>query len=362
MGLFESIDANKDGRISKVELNAHLSGSSSMQRLPSVRSNKKARAKQASKNFEQQQRVVKSKRDEILAQHNQAISLVKKQNADLINEDIDFVKRHNVMKAQIRKEQVEFGKKQREDMRKLKATQWAQLEEFNTEHATAVKRGEVAKKQLIREVVAKRPDVGDLVSAEKQIRLEAIEQKQHAVARAQTEAAVKEAQSAKFQSIKGTSKRGFALDFGDNTKIELRSNEQRREEHVKKIKDKMLAKISSGKTVAAMFRHFDDDGDGSISKVEFHRGLHKLNLGLIQEDLDHIFARLDIDGDRRIDLNELQHFLDGPDAVKSRSGTQATQRSRRSGANTQRSTTTSLGAGSEGNDAWQPKTTTIWYD
>ena len=53
-----------------------------------------------------------------------------------------------------------------------------------------------------------------------------------------------------------------------------------------------------------MFSHFDLDGDGSLSRDEFAKGLKLLGAKLSMEEVAAVFAILDPDGDDAIDYGE----------------------------------------------------------
>ena len=69
-----------------------------------------------------------------------------------------------------------------------------------------------------------------------------------------------------------------------------------------------------------IFIYFDSDGDGEITREEFHAGCEKLNANLHEDcklkDVDHMLDLMDFDGSGTIDINEfLETFriLDGKD-------------------------------------------------
>ena len=62
-------------------------------------------------------------------------------------------------------------------------------------------------------------------------------------------------------------------------------------------------------TVTQLFRDWDDDGSGTVSKEEFRRALPILGLSVEREDAEALFDTFDADGSGEIDLSELSKHL-----------------------------------------------------
>jgi hypothetical protein len=69
----------------------------------------------------------------------------------------------------------------------------------------------------------------------------------------------------------------------------------------------------SGVQLERVFREFDEDRNGAISKQELRHGLSSLGTDLTPEQVDDFFDILDQDGDGEIDYVEFaQWFGSGP--------------------------------------------------
>ena len=58
-----------------------------------------------------------------------------------------------------------------------------------------------------------------------------------------------------------------------------------------------------------LFRSWDTDGDGEVSRAEFHRAMPELGLDVEKHDIDALFDEWDRDGGGSLDLKELQKVL-----------------------------------------------------
>lgn len=61
---------------------------------------------------------------------------------------------------------------------------------------------------------------------------------------------------------------------------------------------------ASSKNMSALFSEMDQDGNGTLSQVEFRNAIRKLGLGLTSKEIDQLISRLDSNGDGRIDYKE----------------------------------------------------------
>ena len=69
------------------------------------------------------------------------------------------------------------------------------------------------------------------------------------------------------------------------------------------------ALVSSGSRVIELFRQWDTDGDGTVSKKEFVRSLPQLGLQATKEEGGALFDTFDPDGSGSIELKELEKLL-----------------------------------------------------
>ena len=103
----------------------------------------------------------------------------------------------------------------------------------------------------------------------------------------------------KFQLRKGLSKRGSALgniDLDEDSELPVR-------EQLKEILKKNSTRIID------LFKEWDEDGDGSVSKKEFRKAMSALGLQLPRVEVDAVFDEMDPDGSGDIEYKELNKLL-----------------------------------------------------
>jgi len=61
--------------------------------------------------------------------------------------------------------------------------------------------------------------------------------------------------------------------------------------------------------VLDLFRSWDTDGDGEVSRSEFHRAMPELGLEVPKRDIDELFDEWDKGGDGALNLKDLQRIL-----------------------------------------------------
>jgi len=61
---------------------------------------------------------------------------------------------------------------------------------------------------------------------------------------------------------------------------------------------------SSTRSIHDVFAEFDEDGNGTITNVEFRNAIRKLNIGLTSRDIDQLMAKMDTNQDGLIDYYE----------------------------------------------------------
>jgi hypothetical protein len=85
--------------------------------------------------------------------------------------------------------------------------------------------------------------------------------------------------------------------------------------------------------VLGLFRSWDDNGDGEVSRSEFHRAMPALGLEVPKKAIDELFDEWDKDGGGAIDFNELKKILQAkpPPAQKTKKAVQATIAAKRMG-------------------------------
>ena len=64
--------------------------------------------------------------------------------------------------------------------------------------------------------------------------------------------------------------------------------------------------------VVDLFREWDEDGDGTISRREFAKVMPVLGIKVSKQDMDELFALFDPDGSGLIDYSELNELLRQP--------------------------------------------------
>jgi hypothetical protein len=76
------------------------------------------------------------------------------------------------------------------------------------------------------------------------------------------------------------------------------------------VKDQIAGHIRKNSVrVMDLFREWDTDGDGEISRPEFHDAMKRLGLEVPKEEVDALFDEWDRDGGGTIDFRELQKIL-----------------------------------------------------
>ena len=61
--------------------------------------------------------------------------------------------------------------------------------------------------------------------------------------------------------------------------------------------------------VIDLFREWDTDGNGEISRSEFHKAIVKLGFDAPKSDIDELFTAWDPDGSGTLDFKELRKIL-----------------------------------------------------
>lgn len=81
------------------------------------------------------------------------------------------------------------------------------------------------------------------------------------------------------------------------------------------VMDKLRRLIkSSGKTIDAVFANFDVDGSGDVNEEEFRKAMKLISLGLTDQEIDKIMARVDANQDGMVSYTEFANkFRDDPD-------------------------------------------------
>ena len=95
---------------------------------------------------------------------------------------------------------------------------------------------------------------------------------------------------------KGTSPLGnLDLDEGPNAKPIAEQLGEALRKHATRVLD--------------LFRDWDNDGDGEVSRKEFHRAMPALGLNVPKKAIDELFTSWDKDGGGALSLRELQKIL-----------------------------------------------------
>jgi len=77
-----------------------------------------------------------------------------------------------------------------------------------------------------------------------------------------------------------------------------------------------LALKKNAARVIDLFRQWDTDGDGEVSRKEFHKAMPALGIEIADFDVDALFNAWDSDGGGSLDFKELSGILKGGAAKK----------------------------------------------
>ena len=61
---------------------------------------------------------------------------------------------------------------------------------------------------------------------------------------------------------------------------------------------------TSSKSLQEIFADFDEDGNGYVTTIEFRNALRRLGLGITSREIDQVMAKIDANGDGKIDYQE----------------------------------------------------------
>ena len=67
-------------------------------------------------------------------------------------------------------------------------------------------------------------------------------------------------------------------------------------------------KANAGRVID-LFRGWDTDGDGEVSRKEFHKAMPLLGFDASKKDIDDLFSSWDADGGGSLDFGELKKIL-----------------------------------------------------
>ena len=70
-------------------------------------------------------------------------------------------------------------------------------------------------------------------------------------------------------------------------------------------------KANAGRVID-LFRGRDTDGDGEVSRKEFHKAMPLLGFEASKKDIDELFDTWDSDGGGSLDFKELRRILSAP--------------------------------------------------
>ena len=76
------------------------------------------------------------------------------------------------------------------------------------------------------------------------------------------------------------------------------------------------ALVKNAGRVIDLFREWDADGDGEVSRKEFHKAMGHLGLEVPKREIDKLFDSWDKDGGGSLDFKELQKILRAPPPPK----------------------------------------------
>lgn len=70
-----------------------------------------------------------------------------------------------------------------------------------------------------------------------------------------------------------------------------------------------LSEVMSDKKLQSLFKTFDLDGNGEITKEEMRKAFSKICLTISEEEIDEIFQMHDHDSNGTIDINEFKRMM-----------------------------------------------------
>ena len=89
------------------------------------------------------------------------------------------------------------------------------------------------------------------------------------------------------------------------------------EDSGKSVADQLRDALSKAAVrVIDLFRDWDDDGDGTVTRKEFHRGMADLGFNVPKAEIDALFTEWDPDGSGYLELRELGRRLRAGSAIK----------------------------------------------
>lgn len=117
-------------------------------------------------------------------------------------------------------------------------------------------------------------------------------------------------------SYKGTSSVGTLSSLGGTNSTAMRSTNQKFKTTIQTVTssssqwdNNVIERLrviinTSSKSLQEIFADFDEDGNGYVTTIEFRNALRRLGLGITSREIDQVMAKIDANGDGKIDYQE----------------------------------------------------------
>ena len=95
----------------------------------------------------------------------------------------------------------------------------------------------------------------------------------------------------------------------DKTKIDPNRMRQLELTIFEKIRQKTHGADDEGKTLKRIFKHFDQENYGTVNQPNFQKALETIGCVFIQEEMNALFQRFDLDKNGKVDFIEMSSWV-----------------------------------------------------